>query len=100
MLASGGQRWQAETDMTFTARDKEILDFEASWWTRPGAKAEAVRVQLGMSPTLYYRRLAALVDNEEAVVHAPMVVHRLRRRRDERRRERFEGVAEPQHPRR
>ena len=83
-----------------TDRDKEILDFEASWWTRPGPKAEAVRVHLGMSPTLYYRRLAALVDSEEAVAHAPMVVHRLRRRRDERRRERFEVSPSKQHPRR
>jgi hypothetical protein len=85
--------------MDFTDRDREILDFEASWWTRPGSKAEAVRAHLGMSSTLYYRRLAALVDTEEALAHAPMVVHRLRRRRDERRRGRFAGVVERQRPR-
>ena len=83
-----------------TDRDREILDFEGSWWTRPGPKSGAVRAHLGMSPSLYYRRLADLVDNDEAMAHSPMVVHRLRRRRDERRRERFEGIAEPQHPRR
>jgi Protein of unknown function (DUF3263) len=86
--------------MALTDRDREILEFEASWWTWPGPKARAVRAHLGMSPTLYYLRLAALVDSEEAMDLAPMVVRRLRRRRNERRRERFEGVAEPQHPRR
>jgi hypothetical protein len=85
--------------MDFTDRDREILDFEASWWTRPGSKAQAVRAHLGMSSSLYYRRLAALLDSEEAVAHAPMVVRRLRRRRDERRRGRFAGVAERQRPR-
>jgi len=84
----------------FTEKDKEILDFEASWWTRPGKKADAVRTGLGMSPSLYYRRLTQLVDSEEAMAYSPMVVLRLRRRRDDRRRERFEGLAEPQHPRR
>ncbi|HUC36649.1 MAG TPA: DUF3263 domain-containing protein [Acidimicrobiales bacterium] len=83
-----------------TDRDKQILDFEASWWTRPGSKAEALRAHLSMSPASYYRRLSELLDIEDASAYAPMVVHRLRRRREERRRERFEGIAEPQHPRR
>jgi len=106
MLASNGLGWQAGINMTLadkaelTERDREILDFEASWWTRPGPKSDAVRSHLGMSPSLYYRRLADLLDNEDAMAHSPLVVLRLRRRRDERRRERFEGVAEPQHPRR
>lgn len=106
MLASRGRGWQAGIDMTsidkveFTEQDEKILDFEASWWKRPGPKAEAVRSDLGMSPSLYYRRLALLLDSEEAMAHAPMVVLRLRRRREERRRERFEGVAERQGPRR
>lgn len=84
----------------FTERDKKILEFEESWWTRPGPKGAAVRSLLGMSPSHYYRRLARLLDNDQAIAHAPMVVLRLRRRREERRRERFEGVAEPQRPRR
>ncbi len=85
--------------MALTEKDKEILDFEASWWTTAGPKAQAIRVRLGMAPAAYYRRLAVLVDDEDAKAHFPMVVHRLRRRRTERRKERFEGVAEPHHPR-
>ena len=106
MLASRRLGWQAGIDMTlpdkveFTEMDKKILDFEGSWWKRPGPKADAVRSHLGMSSSLYYRRLALLLDSEEAMDHSPMVVLRLRRRRDERRRERFEGVPERQRPRR
>ena len=86
--------------MGLTDQDREILEFEESWWTRPGAKATAIRERLGMSPTRYYRRLAELVDAGEALEHAPLVVRRLRRRRRDLRRGRFESTAEPQHPRR
>ncbi|MGH9028419.1 MAG: DUF3263 domain-containing protein [Acidimicrobiales bacterium] len=83
-----------------TDRDREILDFEESWWTRPGPKAAAIRTHLGVAPTAYYKRLASLVDNDEAKAHAPMVVMRLRRRQRERQKERLVGVAQPQDPRR
>jgi len=86
--------------MGLTDQDRDILEFEESWWTRPGAKASAIRQRLGMSPTRSYRRLAELVDVEEALEHAPLVVRRLRRRRRDLRRGRFESTAEPQHPRR
>jgi len=86
--------------MTLNAEDRHILEFEGSWWTRPGAKATAIRERLGISPTRYYRRLGELVDTTEALHHAPLVVRRLRRRRHERRRDRFEGAAAPHHPRR
>ena len=50
--------------MGLTDQDRQILDFEESWWTRPEAKASGIRHRLGMSPTGYYRRLAELVDTE------------------------------------
>jgi hypothetical protein len=84
--------------MGFTDQDRRILDFEESWWTRPGAKASGIRQRLGMSPTGYYRRLAELVDTDEAQEHAPLVVRRLRRRRSMQRRGRFETTAAPHHP--
>jgi len=86
--------------MDFTDTDRAILDFEESWWTRPGAKASAIREYLGMSPTSYYRRLDELVDSAEALDHAPLVVRRLRRRRRDRRRGRFEAAPKRLHPRR
>ena len=86
--------------MALTDLDREILEFEESWWTRPEAKASGIRRRLGMSPTRYYRRLSELADSGEALQHAPLVVRRVRRRRRDRRRGRFESTAEPQHPRR
>ena len=85
--------------MALNELDRDILDFEESWWTRPGAKAAGIRDRLGMSPTRYYRRLAEIVDTVEALEHAPLVVRRLRRRRLDQRRGRFETTAAP-HPRR
>ena len=86
--------------MALTDQDREILDFEESWWMRPGAKAAGIRQRLGMSPTRYYRRLSELVDAGDALDHAPLVVRRLRRRRRDQRRNRFETTAEHQNPRR
>jgi hypothetical protein len=86
--------------MALTDQDRQILDFEESWWTRPDPKATGIRDRLGMSPTGYYRRLGELVDTSDALDHAPLVVRRLRRRRLHQRRGRFETTAAPQHPRR
>ncbi len=86
--------------MGLTERDRDILDFEESWWTRPGAKHAGIRDLLGLSPTTYYKRLAELVDAPEAMELSPLVVRRVRRRLLQRRRTRFEGLAQPQHPRR
>ena len=83
-----------------TDEDRRILEFEGSWWKRPQAKATAIRAELQMTPTAYYRRLSLLADDEDAMQHSPLVVMRLRRRRSDRRKERFEGLAEPQNPRR
>ena len=86
--------------MGLTDQDRQILEFEESWWIRPEAKASGIRHRLGMSPTGYYRRLAELVDTDDALEQAPLVVRRLRRRRLDQRRGRFETTAAPHHPRR
>jgi hypothetical protein len=85
--------------MTLTDADREILDFEQSWWTRPGSKAGTIRKHLGISPAVYYRRLAELIDLPAALEHAPLLVRRLQRRRAQRRKDRFEGAALPHQPR-
>lgn len=77
--------------MALSDRDRAILDFEGSWWTQPGPKEAAIRARLGMSPSRYRQLLAVLVDSDEAAVAAPLVVRRLRRERDRRRRARYQG---------
>jgi Protein of unknown function (DUF3263) len=86
--------------MTLSERDRQILEFEESWWVQPGNKASAIRDQLGISPTRYYRQLAVLVESPDAMAHAPLLVRRLRLRRLQRRRDRFEGAVQPHDPRR
>jgi hypothetical protein len=82
--------------MALNDRDRQILEFEQSWWTRPEKKSVAIRTRMGISPTQYYRQLGEIVDSGIALEHFPLLV----RRRTERRRGRYEGAAEQQHPRR
>ena len=77
--------------MVFTDRDKAILDFERSWWTESGPKEVAIRERFDLSPTRYYQILNELLEAPEALAYDPLVVRRLRRLRDRRRRARFEG---------
>jgi hypothetical protein len=77
--------------MALSERDRAILAFEASWWTRPGSKEEAVKASFGISISGYRRILAVLVDTPEAEALDPLLVRRLRRARDQRRRARYEG---------
>lgn len=77
--------------MGLSERDRAILEFEGSWWTGSGPKEAAIRDRIGLSASRYRQILAGLIDSEEAAAVAPLVVRRLRRERDRRRRARFEG---------
>jgi hypothetical protein len=77
--------------MGLSERDRAMLEFERSWWTEPGRKEDAIRERFGLSTTRYRQLLAALIDEEEAEAFDPLVVRRLRRARDLRRRARYEG---------
>lgn len=84
--------------MSLAEHERAILDFERTWWTEPGLKEEGIRERLRMSPARYYRTIRALLDSPDAMSYDPLVVRRLRRSRDLRRRTRFEGrpAGEPQ----
>ena len=77
--------------MVLTDRDRAILDFERSWWSEPGKKELAIRERFDLSTTRYYEILNELLDSPEALEYEPLVVRRLRRVRDRRRRARYEG---------
>lgn len=79
--------------MSLSDRDRAILDFERAWWTLPGPKGAAIRARLGLSATSYYKALTGLLESPDAAAYDPLVVRRLRRQRDRRRRERYEGRA-------
>lgn len=74
----------APADAGLTERDRAILDFEAEWSRHAGAKEEAIRAELGLTPARYYQLLGRLLDSAAAIVYDPMLVKRLRRIRDAR----------------
>jgi len=84
--------------MPLSDRDRQILDLERTWWTEPGSKEAAIRQGLGLSPTRYYRLLNGLLESVDAHDYDPLVVRRLRRVRERRRRSRFEGRPAGQPP--
>jgi hypothetical protein len=69
-----------------TTREAEMLAFERQWWKFAGAKEQAIRELFDMSATRYYQVLNTLIDRPEALAHDPMLVKRLRRTREARRR--------------
>jgi len=57
-----------------------ILEFERSWWSEDQPKHEAIADRFA--------------ESDDALEHDPLVVRRLRRMRDRRRRERFDEIAD------
>lgn len=74
------------TTTDLTPEELEILEFERQWWKYSGAKETAVRERWDMSSTRYYQVLNALLDRPEALAADPLLVRRLQRLRDQRRR--------------
>jgi hypothetical protein len=70
-------------------RWQDILDFERDWWKGSLRKERAVRARFGVSPARYHQLLNRLIDRPEALEYDPMLVQRLRRLREARRRKRF-----------
>ncbi|KRA24111.1 hypothetical protein ASD65_06490 [Microbacterium sp. Root61] len=70
--------------MPLTDRERALLDFEAAWRRHAGAKEEAIRAELELSPARYYQLLGRLLETADALEYDPMLVKRLRRIRDAR----------------
>ena len=62
-----------------TTTDRQIIDFERSWWLLPGPKDSTITDVLGLDPADYYARLRVLLDSGEADRYDPLTVRRLRR---------------------
>jgi hypothetical protein len=77
--------------VALTDRDRAILDFERTWWTEPGPKDAAIRERFELSGTRYYQLLTEMLDDPAALEYDPLLVRRLRRVRERRRRARVEG---------
>jgi hypothetical protein len=74
----------AELDET----ELRLLAFERAWADRVGNREAAIRAEFGVSSARYYQMLYTLIDSPIAVRHDPLLVRRLQRLRDSRRRAR------------
>ena len=74
--------------LDLVSRQADVLAFERSWWSHAGGKDDAIRDRFGVSAGDYYRALAEIIDDPDALEHDPLLVRRLRRQRLTRRRER------------
>ena len=72
-------------------RDRELLDFERESWKLRMSKERAIRERFGYSAARYHQLLNRAIDRPDALAYDPMLVRRLRRIRDARRRKRVAG---------
>ncbi len=80
--------------MSLTEREQAILDFERMWWTEDGVKDLMLRERFNCSADDYYNELNRLLDSPEALAYDPLVVRRLQRARERRRRMLLDGTSE------
>lgn len=66
----------------------QVVEFENSAPKTLGAKEEAIRKQLGLSPIRYYQLLNIAIDMPEIIEKFPVLTARLRRIRDSREQQR------------
>jgi hypothetical protein len=78
--------------MPLSDRERQILDFERESWRLSVPKERAIRERFGFSPARYHQLLNRLMQRPEALAYDPMLVRRLRRVREARRRQRVAGA--------
>ena len=69
-------------------RSRAILDFEREAWMLSMPKERAIRERFGFLAARYHQLLNRVLEQPEAVTYDPMLVRRLRRVREVRRRRR------------
>jgi hypothetical protein len=74
---------------TLDQRARDVLDFERDWWKSSIPKERAIRERFGLSAARYHQVLGGLLDRPEALAYEPMLVRRLRRVREARRKKRY-----------
>jgi hypothetical protein len=76
------------TSSGLAERERQILDFERESWKLAIAKERAIRECFGFSAARYHQLLNRVLETPEALAYDPMLVRRLRRVREARRRRR------------
>jgi Protein of unknown function (DUF3263) len=78
---------------SLTERDLAILQFEATWFTLDEDRHEAIRARFACSVEDYNLELNRVIDHPAALLADQLVVRRLRRHRERRRRALIDGAA-------
>jgi hypothetical protein len=84
----GERREDARPAGDLDQRSRQVLDFEREAWKLTVTKERAIRERFGFSPSRYHQILHRIIDRPEALAYDPMLVRRLRRVREVRRRSR------------
>jgi hypothetical protein len=84
----GERREDARSTAALDPRSRQVLDFEREAWKLTVTKERAIRERFGFSPSRYHQILHRIIDRPEALAYDPMLVRRLRRVREVRRRSR------------
>jgi Protein of unknown function (DUF3263) len=79
------------SDGELTDRQREMLDFERTWWQFDESRDHLIGTRFGCSPDEYYAELDQVLEQPGAMRHDPLVVRRFQRRRLRRRRALIEG---------
>jgi hypothetical protein len=84
----GERREDARSSAALDPKSRQVLDFEREAWKLTVTKERAIRERFGFSPSRYHQILHRIIDRPEALAYDPMLVRRLRRVREVRRRSR------------
>jgi hypothetical protein len=76
-----------------TARQRDMLDFERTWWQFDEPRDELIRERFGCTADEYYVELNQVLELPGAMAHDPLVVRRFHRRRLRRRRSLMDGAS-------
>lgn len=78
-------------------RDRAIIEFESVWFTLDENRHDAIRARFSCSVEDYNLELNRVIDHPAALLADPLVVRRLRRQRERRRRALLDGAAAGEH---
>jgi hypothetical protein len=84
-------------DDELTDRQRDVLDFERTWWQFDQSRDELIRARFGCAPDEYDAELEDVLEHPGALRHDPLVVRRFQRRRLRRRRTLIEGTPNTTH---
>lgn len=73
---------QDSGDDELTEQERGIISIEKRRWKYPGAKEQAIKTELSLSPISYYQQLNALIDSPRVIAQEPALTRRLREHRD------------------